>query len=78
MEPRRTAAQVAASARAMDQARAAGLPDESLTVLLQARDAWWAGTPWPDPVRLVEAINHPAARLVDQTLVAAIRRHLRS
>ncbi len=78
MEARRTAGQVVAAARAMDAARAAGLPDGLLTVLLQAREAWWVGGPWPSPVHLVEAINHPAARLVDQTLIAAIRRHLKA
>lgn len=77
MDAHRSAEQVTASARAMDQARAAGLPDAHLATLLAARDAWWHQTRWPGRVALIEAISHPAARLVDQTLVAAIRRHLR-
>lgn len=78
---RRSAEQVIASARAMDQARAAGLPDDLLAILLDARRAWWTAAtddpaPWPPLVDLGRALAHPASALVDQTLCAAIRRHM--
>lgn len=76
METWRTADQVTAAAAAMDRARAAGLPDDLLVILLLARRAWWSGTPWPAPEDLARAIAHPAAGDVDEVLVRTIRRRL--
>jgi hypothetical protein len=74
--PRRTPDQVAAAARAMDRARAAGLPDELLLVLLAARDAWWHGEPWPSDHDLMRLVGHPASKAVDETLWRVMRRRL--
>ena len=74
---------VAGAAAGMDRARAAGLPDVHLATLLAARTAasgqatGQPAGPWPTPVALAAALVHPAARLVDEVLVAACRRHLR-
>lgn len=78
---RRTRAEVVAAAEAMDRARAAGLPDDLLMVILAARRAWWSEstanpTGWPTDTELRSAVAHPAARLVDEVVIAAIRRHL--
>lgn len=80
----RPAAAVVGSARAVDGARAAGLPDELVVVLLAARRAWWSeGTghepwaPWPTREELAVAAGHPASRVLDELLVAEIRRRLR-
>ncbi|MHB1488986.1 MAG: hypothetical protein ACYCTH_00635 [Cellulomonas sp.] len=78
---RRTRAEVVAAAEAMDRARAAGLPDDLLMVILAARRAWWSEasphpTGWPTDTELASAVAHPAARLVDEVVIAAIRRHL--
>ena len=54
MPARRTAEEVVAAARAMDQARAAGLPDRLLLVMLAARSAWWGDADWPPHAELVE------------------------
>lgn len=75
--PDRTPEQVLAAARALDRARAAGLPDDLLVILLAARDAWWGLTPWPDPIDLATMIAHPAATLADAMTVTATRSHLR-
>ena len=83
--PRRSADQVAAAAAAMDRARAAGLPDDLVTILLSARRAWWAQdtpdalfSPWPDLTDLARAAAHPSATLVDEVVVRVIRRRLSS
>lgn len=80
---RRSRAEVVAAAAAMDRARAAGLPDDALMVILAARRAWWSQsgphpTGWPSDAELASAVAHPAARLVDEFVIAAIRRHLAS
>lgn len=72
-EPRRTPDQVLSAAAAMDRARAAGLPDELLAVMLAARSAWWGEAPWPGRDELVPVLAHPAAPLVDLVLYRAIR-----
>lgn len=78
MEPRRTTDQVVAAAAAMDRARAAGLPDDILVILLQARRAWWSGTMWPGDADLRRAASHPAASMVDELVVQVIRRRLQA
>lgn len=75
-KPRRTAEQVIASAAAMDRARAAGLPDDLLIILLNARRAWWTGDGWPPDHDLGRVLAHPASRVADEVVVAAIRRRL--
>lgn len=75
--PRRSAEQVAAAAAAMDRARAAGLPDDVLMVMLAARRAWWDGTPLPDTPDLIRVIQHPASKTVDRAVWQVIRRELR-
>ena len=72
----RTPGQVIASAANMDRARAAGLPDDLLVTLLNARQSARNDGPWPDPVDLARAVAHPAAQVVDAVLVQAIRRRL--
>jgi hypothetical protein len=64
-------------ARQMQDALDAGLP-RSCAAVLAAAGATWRRTGQvslsPD---LVEAVTHPAAPLVDEVLVAAVRRRLR-
>lgn len=78
MDTWRTADQVAAAAAAMDRARAAGLPDDLLVILLHARRAWWSDTHWPTDDQLARAIAHPAAPAVDEVLVQVIRRRFQT
>lgn len=78
MAPDRTPDQVQASAAAMDRARADGLPDDLLLIMLAAREAFWGEATWPDPAALGRVVAHPAARQVDEVLWWAIRRRLRS
>jgi hypothetical protein len=78
---RRTRDQVIAAARAMDQARAAGLPDRALMVMLAARQAWWTDSAggvgvWPPDDELVLVLAHPASKLVDEVVWAAMRRRV--
>jgi hypothetical protein len=72
----RTPEQITAAAQAIDHARAQGLPDDLLLVMLAARDAWQHDAPWPDTASLTAVVMHPASRLVDEVLVHVIRRHL--
>ncbi|WP_019136137.1 hypothetical protein [Cellulomonas massiliensis] len=73
MEPRRSPEQVLAAARAMDEARAAGLPGDLLVVMVAARAAWWGEGQWPARDELTAAIAHPASRLVDEVIWRVIR-----
>ena len=78
---RRTRAQVIAAGAAMDRARAAGLPDPLLAVMLAARRAWWedaAGTvgTWPAVGDLELVLAHPASKAVDEILWRAIRKRV--
>jgi hypothetical protein len=62
----------------MDRARAAGLPDELLMVMLAARRAWWddaAGQvgSWPAGGDIEVVLAHPASRLVDEVVWQAMR-----
>lgn len=74
---RRTAEEVVAAARAMDQARAAGLPDRLLLVMLAARSAWWGNVEWPPHAELVEVLMDQRCRIVDEVVFAAIRKRVR-
>ncbi len=77
MPARRTAEEVVAAARAMDQARAAGLPDRLLLVMLAARSAWWGDVEWPPHTQLVEVLMDQRCRIVDEVVFAAIRKRVR-
>jgi hypothetical protein len=77
MPARRTAEEVVAAARAMDQARAAGLPDRLLLVMLAARSAWWGDVEWPPHAQLVEVLMDQRCRIVDEVVFAAIRKRVR-
>lgn len=77
MPARRTAEEVVAAARAMDQARAAGLPDRLLLVMLAARSAWWGDAEWPPHAQLAEVLMDQRSRVVDEVVFAAIKRRVR-
>lgn len=77
MPARRTAEEVVAAARAMDQSRAAGLPDRLLLVMLAARSAWWGDVEWPPHAQLVEVLMDQRCRIVDEVVFAAIRKRVR-
>jgi hypothetical protein len=77
MPARRTAEEVVAAARAMDQARAAGLPDRLLLVMLAARSAWWGDAEWPPHAQLVEVLMDQRSRIIDEVVFAAIKKRVR-
>ncbi|KSW30171.1 hypothetical protein ATM99_04355 [Cellulomonas sp. B6] len=52
----------------MDRARAAGLPDEVLLIMLAVREAFWGEAPWPSRADLGRVLAEPAAQIVDEVL----------
>ncbi|WP_046530193.1 hypothetical protein [Cellulomonas sp. FA1] len=68
MAPDRTPDQVRAAAAAMDCARAAGLPDDVLLIMLAAREAFWGDAPWPSRADLGRVLAEPAVQIVDEML----------
>lgn len=66
------------SARAMDNARAQGLPDRLLRVHLAVVAAHRGLTPWPPTELLHEYVTDKRVRGMDEIAWAAARRHLTS
>lgn len=64
------------SARAMDRARAAGLPDVVLETMLQFRDAEQGLREFPGELELWGVLRFESACLVDEVLVWRIRKFL--
>ena len=60
-----------------------GFPDDQLLVILVALRAWWSQATahpaaWPTDSELRPTVAHPAVRLVDEVVIAAVRRRLAS
>lgn len=66
----------AASARAMDRARAAGLPDELLAVHLAVVAARRGLAPWPPREVLAGYVADSRVRGIDEVAWAAAKRRL--
>lgn len=73
----RTPEQILASARAMDRARRAGLPDELLAVAIATANARRGASPWPDRASLARYVADPRTRAIDEILWMAARERLR-
>lgn len=76
MSHRRTPEQILASARAMDRARAAGLPDEFLAVHIAVTAARRGKAPWPPAQHLAAYLADPRTRDMDEIQWQAVRQHL--
>lgn len=74
----RSPEQVIAAARAIDRARADGVPAEVVAIMLAARAAWRGSTDWPPNHELARVVAVPQARQVDEVLWRVIRRRVRA
>lgn len=74
---RRTAAEIRAAGRQMDQALNAGMPPRVLHLMLACRAAWWGERNWPPRGELIEVVLCPQAKIMDAVVYQAVKDRVR-